>query len=52
MGSRDGKEHGFGENCNTVLVRITPVFYDAGCVNYRGTIKTSVLRIVVAVDHC
>ena len=44
-------DHGFGENCNTALVCITPVLHDDVYVKYRGTIKTGVLRIVVAVDH-
>jgi len=34
-------DHGYGENCNTVVVRVTLVLFDARYVNCWGPRKAS-----------
>ena len=42
-------DRGYGENRNAVVVCIILVLNNNGCVNYRGSNKAGVLRVVGAV---
>ena len=45
-------EHGCGGNHNATVICIVLVLYDAWYINSRGSIKASVLRVVVAIKCC
>ena len=41
-------DRGYGENCNAAAVCIILVLNNNGCVNYKGSNKAGVIRVVVA----
>ena len=44
-------DHGYGQNCNTTIIRVTLVLCDTICVKRRERSKTIIQHVVVEVGY-